>query len=99
MKRATSFGYGNRCLLSRNGMSPPPNQYKLPASFDAKALAGLKYTFGTAREAYAKVYMRANPAKDPAIPGPGAYNVRGIPGKEMSKYTFRPKTTNLSICL
>ena len=99
MKRATSFGYGNRCLISRNGVSPPPNQYKLPASFDTKTLAGLRYTFGTAREAYAKVYMKANPPKDPAVPGPGTYNVRSAPGKDTSKYSFRPKTSNNCIYL
>lgn len=95
MKRSTSFGYGNRCKLHRDGSNPPPNQYKLPTSFDAKTLAGIRYTFGIAREAYSKVYLKEQPSKDPAIPGPGTYNVRKEPGKDTTKYSFRPKTTNI----
>lgn len=97
MKRTTSFGYGNRSNFSFKANSPPPNRYDLPSLFKDQNLAGLRYTFGIAREAYAKVYLKQHPHKDGCVPGPGAYEVRSVPGKEANKYTFRPKTTNLSI--
>lgn len=96
MRRTTSFGYGSRTNLAGNRASPPPNRYDLPTLFKEKQLKGLAYTFGTAREAYTKVYLKAHPYKDIGIPGPGTYQVRTTPGKDTSKYSFRPKTTNFS---
>ena len=51
-------------------------------------------SFGIAREAYSKVYIKENPARDPNVPGPGQYTIPAIIGIESSKYTLRPKTTN-----
>jgi len=99
MKRAPSFGYGKRVNFAFQGMSPSPNRYDLPCLFKERQLKGLAYTFGIAREAYTKVYLKAHPYKDTNVPGPGTYQVRTAPGQDQSKYTFRPKTTNLSIFL
>jgi hypothetical protein len=78
-------------------IGPPPNRYDLPALFRNKGLKGRSYTFGIAREAYAKVYLKENTNGDGCAPGPGTYNVRPNPGKDASKYSFRPKTSNFSI--
>ena len=40
------------------------------------------YTFGISREAYSKVFIKENPPVDKAIPGPGAYKVPEMIGKE-----------------
>ncbi len=96
MRRTTSFGVGTRFKPhSRNSQSPPPNSYTLPSAFEPnfKTARGLAYTFGITREAYAKVYVPAHPAKDQSVPGPGTYETRSVPGKNMQRYTFRPKTT------
>lgn len=49
-------------------------------------------TFGVAREAYAKVYLKTSPYMDGAAPGPGAYNTIQPTGRNTSKYTMRLKT-------
>jgi hypothetical protein len=54
------------------------------------------YSFGIAREAYSKVYLKENPARDASVPGPGQYPISGVMGFETSKYTMRPKTGNNS---
>ena len=95
MNRATSFGYGIRADFAKRDRSPPPNTYTLSSDFNAKSQKGKVFSFGICREAYAKVYIKANPMRDPALPGPGTYEVRETPGKEALKYTMRPKTTNI----
>jgi hypothetical protein len=54
------------------------------------------FSFGIAREAYSKVYIKEHPARDPNIPGPGQYPITPLIGNEAAKYTLRPKTTNPS---
>jgi hypothetical protein len=49
-------------------------------------------SFGIAREAYSKVYIKENPVRDPSVPGPGQYPIPNIIGIEASKYTMRPRT-------
>ena len=93
MKRSTSFGFGSRFKFTQRNTSPSPNNYMLGSEFDKSNKKGLVYTFGIAREAYEKVYIKANPHKDPSIPGPGAYETRIVPGKDAKKFTLRPKTT------
>lgn len=93
MKRTTSFGIGTRFIFKHREQSPPPNSYNLPSVFDLSKGKGQVYSLGIAREAYAKVYIKAHPAKDPSIPGPGAYETRNKPGKDANKFTFRPRTT------
>lgn len=95
-KRTTSFGIGERANVVHRERSPPPNTYTLPSDF-TKSNKGQVFSFGICRDAYAKVYVKESPAKDPSLPGPGTYNVREIPGKDALKYTLRPKTTNPSI--
>ena len=51
-------------------------------------------SFGIAREAYSKVYIKENPIRDPSVPGPGQYAINGIIGNETAKYSMRPKTVN-----
>lgn len=96
-KRATSFGVGVRFKQLGRESSPPPNTYKMQSAFDERRKKGEVYTFGVAREAYTKVYLKSNPPKDAAIPGPGTYNVIGKPGHNANKYTFRPRTTSIII--
>jgi hypothetical protein len=60
--------------------------------FDRNRSKGKMFSFGINREAYSKVYIKAHPAPDLAIPGPGTYNVVGVPGKNARKYTMRPQT-------
>jgi hypothetical protein len=38
------------------------------------------YSFGIAREAYSKVYLKENPVADKAIPGPGQYAIANTVG-------------------
>ena len=51
------------------------------------------FSFGIAREAYSKVYLKENPVADRAIPGPGQYAISNTVGTAQ-KYTLRPKTVN-----
>ena len=53
-------------------------------------------SFGIAREAYTKVFIKEHPPRDPNIPGPGQYPIPQMIGNEAAKYTLRPKTTNPS---
>lgn len=94
-KRTTSFGIGDRSNLVPRQHSPPPNTYTLPSDFTLNH-KGKVFSFGICREAYAKVYIKAHPAKDPSMPGPGTYDVKGRLGKDALKYSMRPKTTNPS---
>lgn len=54
------------------------------------------FSFGIAREAYSKVYIKEHPIRDPSVPGPGQYTVPTLVGNEANKYTMRPKT--MSMC-
>lgn len=90
--RSTSFGYGSRTRFDKRDKSPCPGRYELQSDFDSATKKGKVYTFGTCREAYKKVYIKAHPVKDLDIPGPGTYDVRASPGKEAKKYTMRPRT-------
>jgi hypothetical protein len=50
--------------------SPPPNLYNLKSEFNP--IPGVKaISFGIAREAYTKVFIKEHPPRDPNIPGPG----------------------------
>ena len=91
--RTTTFGIGTRSELVQRNASPPPNTYTLSSDFDAKVQKGRVFSFGICREAYARVYIKAHPAPDRALPGPGLYEVREIPGKDALKYSLRPKTS------
>jgi len=52
--------------------SPPPNNYTLKSEFTNNP-STKAFSFGIAREAYTKVYIKENPIRDPSIPGPGQY--------------------------
>jgi hypothetical protein len=52
------------------------------------------FSFGIAREAYSKVYIKEHPPKDPSVPGPGQYPIQSVVGNDGSKYTMRPKTVS-----
>ena len=74
--------------------SPPPNEYNLKSEFNPHATSRA-FSFGIAREAYSKVYIKENPLRDPCIPGPGTYGMPNIVGNETSKkYSMRPRTTS-----
>jgi hypothetical protein len=50
--------------------TPAPCQYSLKSEFNP--VPGAKaFSFGIAREAYEKVYIKEQPPKDKSIPGPG----------------------------
>jgi hypothetical protein len=50
--------------------SPPPNLYNMKSEFNMTPGAKA-FSFGIAREAYSKVYIKEHPPRDPNIPGPG----------------------------
>lgn len=56
--------------LCRLDDSPSPTNYNLKSEFVPTG-ASKAYSFGIAREAYSKVYIKENPARDPSVPGPG----------------------------
>jgi len=80
--------------FAKRNQSPPPNTYTLPSDFGDRMQKGKVFSFGICRDAYAKVYIKANPVIDPNMPGPGTYEVRQLAGKEALKYSMRPRTTN-----
>ncbi len=53
------------------------------------------YSFGLAREAFKKVFLRHNPAIDVTIPGPGTYNPRLA--KTSHAFSLRAKPATLSL--
>lgn len=59
------------------------------------------FSFGIAREAYSKVYLKGHKGPDTArdIPGPGTYNTSLYQsmGKSGMSYTLRPRTGNVGI--
>lgn len=78
--------------MSVRQQSPPPGSYKLPSDFEFTGKKGKAFTFGTSREAYARVYAEAQPPADRAIPGPGTYNTIKPVGSDANKFSLRPKT-------
>lgn len=56
------------------------------------------FSFGIAREAYSKVYLKEHPsdAAKKSIPGPGSYKIGNIVGTEGLKYSMWPKTKDPS---
>ena len=52
------------------GLSPAPCSYNLKSEF-SQAPGNKAFSFGIAREAYSKVYIKESPPIDKAIPGPG----------------------------
>jgi len=68
--RSTSIGYGNRYNFSKGSISPGPTQYNMKSDFNG--VPGAKaFSFGIAREAYSKVFIKEAPPNDRSIPGPG----------------------------
>ncbi len=93
-RRGTSFGYGGRGDLAQRNCSPPPTAYSMRSEFAKGGRKANVFTFGIAREAYAKVYLKTSPPTDPALPGPGTYELKSPAGRDALKYTMRPKTSN-----
>ena len=73
--------------------SPSPAQYNLGTEFHSTP-GTRAISFGIAREAYSKVYIKEAVQADPSVPGPGQYSVTPMIGNEANKYTSRPKTVN-----
>ena len=73
-KKYTSMGRGERIDWSKMSKTPAPGQYAQGSDFSAKKPHTSMFTFGQSREAYKKVYLKANPYIDVSLPGPGAYN-------------------------
>jgi hypothetical protein len=76
---------------------PPPNQYQMKSDF-TKNPGSNAFSFGIAREAYSKVYLKEHPsdAAKKSIPGPGCYQIGSIIGTEGLKYSMRPRTNDPS---
>ena len=53
-------------------------------SIFSKTASSKAFSFGIAREAYSKVYLKENPLADQCVPGPGQYSIPPIIGKEAS---------------
>lgn len=51
-------------------VTPAPSQYPMKSEFQSTPTAKAK-SFGIAREAYSKVFLKENPPMDKSIPGPG----------------------------
>eukprot|EP00826_Nyctotherus_ovalis_P031149 TRINITY_DN2485_c0_g1_i9.p1 TRINITY_DN2485_c0_g1~~TRINITY_DN2485_c0_g1_i9.p1 ORF type:complete len:313 (-),score=56.24 TRINITY_DN2485_c0_g1_i9:125-1063(-) len=92
-KRTTTFGYGDRLSFKGYGRnnSPPPGSYNTTSIFGTQQ-KGQVYSFGASRDAYAKVYIKKHPWRDPSLPGPGAYDLKAFPGGSTKQYSMRPKT-------
>lgn len=78
------------------GDSPPPTSYDLKSEF-VTSPSSKAFSFGIAREAYSKVYIKENPSTDPSVPGPGQYKIPPLVGSEAAKYSLRPKTVTEGI--
>jgi hypothetical protein len=95
MVRSSGIGYGARYNFSKGSISPGPTQYQSKSDFNQTPGSGTKaYSFGIAREAYSKVYIKEAPPSDRSIPGPGQYASTGLLGNVGAKYTLRPRTVN-----
>ena len=75
--------------------SPSPVTYNAIDSIK-KLIPKKAYTFGVAREAFKKVYLKHNPTLDIAGPGPGAYSTLNRLGKGASAFTMTAKAKQLS---
>jgi hypothetical protein len=98
--RSAGFGYGKRYDFANKNGSPPPTSYN-QASLFKKNPNNKAYSFGIAREAYSKVYLKGHKGPDMArdIPGPGTYNnnLYDAMGKSGMSYSLRPRTGNVGI--
>jgi len=99
-RRSASFGYGKRYNFAKNNGSPSPTSYNSTSQF--KKIPGAKaFSFGVARGAYSKVYLKGHKAPEMArdVPGPGAYNneLWNSVGKTGKAYTLRPRTGSMGI--
>lgn len=74
--------------------SPSPTNYNKASEFSPNKTSKA-FSFGIAREAYSKVYIKEHPNRDPNVPGPGQYQIPGVIGGETPKYTLRPKTVSM----
>lgn len=102
--RYSTLGFGDRGFMHElpSAQSPPPNQYKIPSTFEAKA--GVKgKTFGIARNYYENVYIpnreTVAPKVSAQVPGPGQYapadcNPIGKYAKKMSLKSRVPACTS-----
>jgi len=93
-KRAPSLGYGDRSSFIPTSDTPAPTTYPPKSDFDHGHPHGRAFTFGIAREAYSKVYVKENPPSDKSIPGPGAYQIQPKIGNEAQKFTIKGRTAN-----
>ncbi len=87
------FPLSKQSSSSLIALSPSPSTYELKSQFKKDGKKGK--TFGIAREAFAKVYLKSAPNLGKS-PGPGAYNIAPIIGKNGSKYTMRLRTALLN---
>lgn len=87
--RTASFGVGKRPDYLVHRESPARTSYKPPSDFDFNPKKGKVCTFG-------KVRSRRQ-SKTIQGPGPGAYEVRDVPGKNALKCTLSPRC--LSPCI
>ena len=88
-------GVSNRIKKINMGLalSPSPSQYNMKSEFDPNK-SSKAFSFGIAREAYTKVYIKEQPPPDKSIPGPGQYSIPPIVGDQAVKYSLRPRTVN-----
>lgn len=73
---------------------PAPTAYQPKSDFDKNDPHARAFSFGIAREAYSKVYIKENPPLDKSIPGPGTYSIPPKIGSEASKYSMKGRTIN-----
>ena len=73
---------------------PAPTAYNPKSDFDKTDPHGRAFSFGIAREAYSKVYLKESPPVDASIPGPGSYAIPPKIGNEASKYSMKGRTIN-----
>ena len=89
-KKAPSFGVGKRFKShrSKDSFSTRPIQYTNTSEFSPERSRDKGFSFGAAREAFDKVYVKEKPnLNDPAIPGPGKYTLKGF--VDINKYDNR----------
>ena len=88
MVRKAGIGYGLKADVTKNYFTPT-EFISIKRSYDKDYQPGLKYSFGLARDKFAKQVVPGFKNIDKYIPGPAIYNIIKKTGSESPKYTFR----------
>ena len=88
MTRHASIGVGGKSDFTKRSKGSYAEFYSVKRDFDKGNLRGPSFTFGIARDKYAKVYYETDKMLDKNIPGPGKYNYLKGFGSDAKKYSM-----------